>query len=88
MIKAIEAYKIMCDAIMANNADAIDPVAYTVDAIEFCVKREAENGHQCTHYGVDCLKEDQIKEIIKIVRNEGYLVMRDGKGGKVLDIQW
>ena len=85
MIKAIEAYKIMCDAIMANNDDAIDPVAYTVEAIEFCIKREAENGNQQTFYGVDCLKDDQIKEVLKIVRNEGYLVKRNGK---VLEISW
>lgn len=85
MIKAIEAYKIMCDAIMASKDHEVDPVTYTVDAIEVCIKREAENGLQHTFYDVGCLEEDQIKEVLKIVRNEGYLAMRKGK---VLDIQW
>lgn len=85
MIKAIEAYKIMCDAIMLSKDNDVDPVAYTIEAIESCIKREAENCLQHTFYDVGYLKDDQIKEVLKIVRNEGYLAMRKGN---VLDIQW
>lgn len=85
MIKAVEAYKLTCDGIMEMKDHQIDPVSYTVDAIEFCIKREARNGLQHTFYGIDLLKEDQIKKILKIVRNEGYMVIRDNK---VLEISW
>lgn len=85
MIKAVEAYKLTCDGIMELKDHQIDPVSYTVDAIEFCIKREAKNGLQHTFYGIDLLNDYQIKEVLKTVRNEGYMVRRDNK---VLEISW
>lgn len=70
MIRAIEAYRMMCEALKKEFSDPLEEISEQI-------KRSAMNGVQA----IECfiprnLSEADVKNLIKIIRNEGYMVQR------------
>lgn len=83
MIKAMEAYKIMSDALREDTEimDTDDMVRRIGEKIELAAKHR----QQSIQYYLDKDRAD-FKEIVKRVRNEGYLVKKIDES--VIEISW
>lgn len=79
MIKAIDAYKLMCEAIQKTQPTISED-------IETHIVNAADLGLQTATYVMPKdLEEGKIKALISSIRYDGYLVKREGN---VITISW